>query len=54
MQGTKLRFGSFSDRWTSTTIGQILTIKHGKDYKHLPEGDIPVLGTGGKISGVTV
>lgn len=53
MQGTKLRFGSFSDRWTSTTIGQILTIKHGKDYKHLPEGDIPVLGTGGKISGVT-
>jgi len=53
MQGTKLRFGSFSDRWTPTTIGQILTIKHGKDYKHLPEGDIPVLGTGGKISGVT-
>lgn len=53
MQGTKLRFGSFSDRWTSTTIGQILTIKHGKDYKHLPEGDIPVLGTGGKISGVS-
>ena len=53
MQGTQLRFGSFSDRWTPTTIGQILTIKHGKDYKHLPEGDIPVLGTGGKISGVT-
>lgn len=53
MQGTQLRFGSFSDRWTPTTIGQILTIKHGKDYKHLPEGEIPVLGTGGKISCVT-
>lgn len=53
MSVTQLRFCSFSDCWSPTTIDQILTIKHGKDYKHLPEGEIPVLGTGGKISGVT-
>ena len=39
---------SYSD-WEKVKIGNILTICHGKDYKHLGEGSIPVLGTGGII-----
>ena len=35
--------------WQKVKIGNILTICHGKDYKHLGEGTIPVLGTGGVI-----
>lgn len=31
-------------------MGDIATIKNGKDYKHLPVGDIPVYGTGGIIA----
>lgn len=28
-------------------LGTVATIKNGKDYKHLTEGDIPVYGSGG-------
>jgi len=28
-------------------LGDLLLIKNGSDYKHLPAGDIPVIGTGG-------
>jgi type I restriction enzyme S subunit len=28
-------------------LGEVVTIKNGKDYKHLPSGDIPVYGSGG-------
>ena len=31
----------------SCKIGDILTIRSGKDYQHLENGDIPVYGTGG-------
>ena len=31
----------------SCKIGDILTIRNGKDYQHLENGDIPVYGTGG-------
>ena len=48
----KLRFGEFSDEWESTQLGDVLKINYGKDYKHLEEGNIPVLGTGGVMTHV--
>ena len=41
-----------NSNWRSTTIGQVLTINSGRDYKHLKEGDIPVYGTGGYMLSV--
>ena len=51
----KLRFKlSVSDTsWKPHRIGDILSIHHGKDYKGIPEGDIPVLATSGQISTVS-
>ena len=43
----KLRFSGFSDDWESMKIGDCLDVKYGKDYKHLNEGQYPLLGTGG-------
>ncbi|MGL6297762.1 MAG: restriction endonuclease subunit S [Methanobacteriaceae archaeon] len=45
-----LRFKEFNDEWVEKKLGEIFDIKYGKDYKHLKEGDIPVLGTGGIIT----
>ena len=47
-----LRFPEFSGEWEKTTIGKILTIGNGRDYKHLTEGNIPVFGTGGYMLSV--
>ncbi|MCV9389140.1 restriction endonuclease subunit S [Reichenbachiella ulvae] len=33
--------------WEEKRLGEILKVGSGKDYKHLNEGEIPVLGTGG-------
>lgn len=38
--------------WKKTTIGGVLSIGSGKDYKHLDDGDIPVYGTGGYMTSV--
>lgn len=50
----KLRFkredGTNYPEWEEKKIGDILTLCHGKDYKHLENGDIPVMGTGGVIT----
>ncbi len=50
----KLRFkredGTSYSEWEEKKIGDILTLCHGKDYKHLENGDIPVMGTGGVIT----
>lgn len=43
----KLRFSGFRDDWESMKIGDCLDVKYGKDYKHLNEGQYPLLGTGG-------
>jgi type I restriction enzyme S subunit len=50
----KLRFPEFQDlgEWEEKTIGNLLTIGNGKDYKHLSKGDIPVYGTGGYMLSV--
>ena len=34
------------------TLGDILTIRNGRDYKHLPKGNYPVYGSGGIIAKV--
>lgn len=42
--------GSDFPDWEEKKIGDILTLCHGKDYKHLMAGNIPVMGTGGIIA----
>ena len=34
------------------TLGEVVQIKHGKDYKHLPAGRYPVYGSGGVMTHV--
>lgn len=50
-QHPKLRFkqkdGSDFPDWEVKRLGEVLEICYGKDYKHLNEGSIPLLGTGG-------
>lgn len=38
--------------WENKTIGDVLSIGSGKDYKHLSKGNIPVYGTGGYMLSV--
>ena len=40
------------ENWRTYTIGDVLAIGSGKDYKHLSAGDIPVYGTGGYMLSV--
>lgn len=36
--------------WEEKTLGEVLTIGSGKDYKHLKQGDVPVYGSGGVMT----
>ena len=47
-----LRFPGFSDEWMESTIGKVVKIGNGRDYKHLGNGSIPVFGTGGYMTSV--
>jgi len=49
-----LRFPEFRDagEWTTKPLGKILSIGNGKDHKHLPDGDVPVYGSGGYMRSV--
>ena len=47
-----LRFPSFTDKWKESTIGNVVKIGNGRDYKHLGNGSIPVFGTGGYMTSV--
>lgn len=38
---------SNSDNWVEGTLSELLTVKYGKDHKHLADGDIPLYGSGG-------
>lgn len=38
--------------WKNETIGDVLSIGSGKDYKHLSKGNVPVYGTGGYMLSV--
>jgi len=48
----KKRLPGFSGKWVEKTIGQSLTIKHGKNQKDIEDssGRYPILGTGGIMS----
>lgn len=35
------------EQWKKYKLGNIITVKYGKDHKHLADGDIPVYGSGG-------
>ena len=35
------------EEWKEYKLGDVLTIKYGKDHKHLADGDIPIYGSGG-------
>ena len=35
------------EKWKEYKLGDILTIKYGKDHKQLADGDIPIYGSGG-------
>ena len=49
-----LRFAEFRDagEWEETSMGKVLSIGSGKDYKHLSLGEVPVYGTGGYMLSV--
>ncbi len=47
-----LRFLGFTDEWKEATIGDVVNIGNGRDYKSLDSGNIPVFGTGGYMTSV--
>lgn len=47
MKVPELRFPEFNKNWEEQKLEDIFKVRYGKDYKHLKEGHIPVLGTGG-------
>lgn len=38
---------SASEKWDKGTLSDLLTVKYGKDHKHLLDGSIPLYGSGG-------
>ena len=43
----KKRLPGFKGEWKTRSIEDMLTLGHGRDYKGIPNGDVPVYGTGG-------
>ena len=35
------------EEWKTYKLGDVLTVKYGKDHKHLADGNIPIYGSGG-------
>jgi type I restriction enzyme S subunit len=50
LDNTGTQFGA---KWDDVTIGSVLSIGGGKDYKHLSSGNIPVYGSGGHMLNVS-
>ena len=48
-----IRFAGFTDPWEQRTLGEIVDVCSGRDYKHLSKGPIPVYGTGGYMTSVS-
>ena len=50
----RLRFPEFRDvgEWEIKPFNELFTIGNGRDYKHLPSGDVPVYGSGGYMLSV--
>lgn len=38
---------SSNDNWHKGTLSELLTVKYGKDHKHLADGNTPLYGSGG-------
>ena len=49
----RIRFKGFTDPWEQRELGEVVDVCSGKDYKHLPAGDVPVYGTGGYMTSVS-
>ena len=45
----KTEIGIIPQEWEVKRLGACFSIGHGRDYKHLSNGDIPVYGSGGII-----
>jgi len=43
----KEMFINSEHHWADGTLSQLLSVKYGKDHKHLADGDIPLYGSGG-------
>ena len=55
MEGKRMKqteIGLIPDDWEVKKTGLLLKIGHGKDYKKLKTGDVPVFGTGGYMTSV--
>ncbi len=50
MKQTEL--GDIPEDWEVKSLGEMLKIGHGKDYKNLKSGNVPVYGTGGYMTSV--
>lgn len=48
----ELRFKGFTEKWKEKELEDIVDVRSGRDYKHLPVGNIPVYGTGGYMLSV--
>lgn len=50
----KLRFPEFrdADEWEEKPFKKLLSVGNGRDHKHLPDGEIPVYGSGGYMRSV--
>ena len=44
--------GLIPDDWEVKSLGEMVKIGHGRDYKNLKSGDVPVYGTGGYMTSV--
>lgn len=44
--------GPIPEDWEVKSLGEMLKIGHGKDYKNLKSGNVPVYGTGGYMTSV--
>lgn len=48
----EIRFKGFSGDWVERTLGNLIDLGSGRDYKHLSRGNVPVYGTGGYMLSV--
>ena len=44
--------GEIPEDWEVKSLGEMVKIGHGRDYKNLKSGDVPVYGTGGYMTSV--
>lgn len=48
----EVRFKGFEGPWERKTLGDLMSLGNGRDYKHLQYGSVPVYGTGGYMTSV--